>query len=82
MWEIGVNILVRSQILAWVGKREERTDNTEGPPDAIVYEGPGLLSESNDIALPYAVLGGDQANGTMAIAVPISSVTGAVCEGA
>jgi len=38
-------------------EREERTDNTEGPPDAIVYEGPGLFSETNDVALPYAVLG-------------------------
>ena len=82
MWEIGVNILVRSQILAWVGKREERTDNTEGPPDAIIYERPGLFGESNDVALPYAVLRGDEATGMVAIAVPIGGVTGAVCEGA
>lgn len=38
-------------------KGDKRTDNTKGPPDAIVYEGPGLFSESHDIALPYAVLG-------------------------
>lgn len=58
VWEICVNILVRGQKLAWVRENELKgTDDTEGPPDAIVYERPGLFSESNSIALSYAVLG-------------------------
>jgi len=53
-----VNILTRGQKLAWVREDETKgTDDTERPPDAIVYEGPELFSKSNNIALPYAVLG-------------------------
>jgi len=69
-----------SNISVGRGGRAERTNDTKGPPDAIVYEGPGLFSETNDVAFPYAVLGREPVNGIMAITVPVPiSVVGAVC---